>query len=107
MHTAVAGPVAKGLSEVEKDDAARAPECDQAHIGHDGREVAALEDPRGDENGEAVAPHVLVDGDADEDAAGDGFVTVNSVCGRDGWESGNLDAGARIPDNNDGLREVY
>ena len=104
MYIAVFRPLSESLPVEEKQDPKRTPEGDQAHVGHDGWQVATGNDPWCDEFRESVAPDILVDGDADEHAARDGFVAVHSVGGCNGGESGNLDTSAGVADNDDDLR---
>ena len=103
MHVTMLRPLPESLPEEEEQDPERAPEGDQGHVGHDGWYVPAGEDPGRDEFGETVAPDILVDGDADEDTARDGLVAVNSVGGGNGREGSNLDTGACVADDDDGL----
>jgi hypothetical protein len=49
----------------------RTPQCRQAHVERDRGYIAASDDPVGDEFGEAVTSQVLVDGDGEENRAGD------------------------------------
>lgn len=60
------GPLPEGFAEEPENDSCQTPEDDQAHVRHDGRYVAALDDPWGDELRESVTPDVLVDRDGNE-----------------------------------------
>ena len=101
MHAALATPLAASLSNKEEQDPEAAPQKDQAHVEHDRRDEPSADRPRGDELAEAVAPEVLVDGDGDEDRAGDGLVGVDGVGGGDGRDGGDLDARAGVADDDD------
>jgi hypothetical protein len=52
---------------------------------------------------EAVTPNVLVDRDGNKDGASDGLVAVDCADGGDGWDGGDLDSGAGIVSNGNGL----
>lgn len=84
MHTRVARPLPERLADEEEQDGKRAPQEDEAHVGHDGRDKASFDGPGRDELGEAVAPDVLVDRDGDHDGTGDGLVTIDGVRRNDG-----------------------
>lgn len=99
MNLTILTPRAKRLPIVPKQHAKKTPQRNKAHVGHDGRHVAAADDPGRDELAEAVAPDVLVDGDGDEDGAADGLVRVDGVGAGDGGEGGDLDAGAGEADD--------
>ena len=81
----------------------RSPQCDETHIGHNGRNVARTDDSGRDQFGEAVTPDILVDSDGNEDAAADGLVRVDGVGAGDGREGSHLDAGAVKADYYDNL----
>jgi len=101
VNGAVLSPPTERLAAEVKDDSEQTEEQHERTVGHDGRNVAVLGDPVVDKHRESVTPDVLVDGDGDEQAAGDGLVTVDGV-GRDhGGQSGDLDAGARVADDDD------
>ena len=104
MHVTMLCPFPESLPIIEKQDPEQAPEGNQGHVGHDGWHVPAGNDPWRDEFGEAVAPDVLVDRDTDEHATGDGFVAVDGVGGGNSGESGYLDTGASIANDDNGLR---
>jgi len=106
MHTTVPRPRPKSLTIEVKDNATCTPQENQRHVQHNRRHIASTDDPWRDELAETVAPHVLVDCDGHEDAARNGLVAVDAVCGRDGGYGGDLDASACVPDYHDGLREV-
>lgn len=74
VHRAVLGPSPERLPLVVEENTKQAPEQNKRGIGHDGGDEAISDGPIGDELAESVAPHVLVDGDADEQAAGDRLV---------------------------------
>jgi len=103
VDLAILGPLPEGLAAEPEQHAEQAPQRDERHVGHDGWDVAGLDGPGGDELAEAVAPDVLVDGDGDEDGAGDGLVAVDGVGGGDGGESGDLDTGAGVTDDDNHL----
>lgn len=67
MHLRVPRPLPERLPIEPENDPRQAEEEDQTHVRHDGRDVSALDDPRGDELREAVSPDVLVDRDGNED----------------------------------------
>ncbi len=49
VHRAIATPPPERLSLVIEQNAKQAPQRDQTHVGHDGRDEARLDDPRRDE----------------------------------------------------------
>ena len=106
MNATLRRPLPKHLALPPEQHAKRTPQKDETHVRHDGRQIPARHDPRRDELAEAVAPHVLVDGDGDEDAARDGLVAVDGVGRGDGGQRGDLDAGAGEADDDDGLDGV-
>ena len=99
MHLTPPTPIPKPLPAKPKHDPKKTPQRNEAHVRHDGRHVTLGDDPGRDEFGEAVAPDVFVDGDADEDGAADGLVAVDGVGGGDGGEGSYLDAGAGEADD--------
>jgi len=103
MHLRMPGPLPARLPKVPKHNAHEAEERNEGRVGHDGRHVAALLAPGGDELGEAVAPDVLVDRDGHEDGARNGLVGIDRVGGGDCGQGGNLDARAGVADYHDYL----
>ena len=103
MHHIARRPPTKRLSIVIEHNPARTEHKSQTHVHHDGPDEADVLGPGGDELGEAVAPEVLVDGDGDEDAAGDGLVAVDAVGAADRGDGGDLDADQRVADDDDCL----
>jgi hypothetical protein len=101
VDLAVPGPSSERLSLVVEQNAEQTPKQDKRGVGHDGWNVPVGDDPGGDELAEAVAPHVLVDGDGDEQAAGDGLVRVDGVGADHAGQGGDLDAGARVANEDD------
>lgn len=106
VNPGVPAPFSERLADKVEENTERAPQKDERHVQHDGRDEAARNGPRRDELAEPVAPDVLVDGDGDENGAGDGFVAVNSIGGGDGRDGGDLDAGTGVANNDDGLEEI-
>ena len=106
MDAGVPAPLPELLTEKVEEDAKRAPQEDERHIQHDGRNKSVGDGPWGDELAETVAPDVLVDSDSNEDGASDRLVAVNCVGGGDGRDGGNLDSSASVAHNNDGLQEM-
>ena len=103
MDGIILGPLSEGLALVVEQDAKGAPQKDEGHVQHYGRDIAVRDDPGRDELAEAIAPQVLVDGDGDEDAAGHGLVAVHGICRGDGWDGGDLDTGTCVSDDDDDL----
>lgn len=52
---------------------------------------------------EAVTPNVLVDRDGNKDGTSDGLVAVSCAGGGYGWDGGDLNSGAGIASNGNGL----
>ena len=94
MHRVLCRPAPEPLPLKPKKNPERTPQRRKTHVRHDRRDVAILLGPGRNELAEAVAPEILVDGDADEDAASCRFVAVDGVGGGNGGESGDLDTGA-------------
>ena len=103
MHAGLATPLAAALADEKEQDAKAAPQEDQRHVEHDRRDEAGADGPRRDELAEAVAPHVLVDRNCDEDRAGYGLVRVDRVRRGDGRDRGDLDARAGVADDDNYL----
>lgn len=101
MNLGILGPPTEGLAEIPEHDTEETPQGDERHVGHDRRDEAGLDGPRCDELGEAVTPNILVDGDGDEDAAGNGFVGVDGVGGGDGGQGSDLDTSAGVAEPDD------
>lgn len=101
VHLVVPRPPPERLPVEPEQDAEGAPQRRERHVEHDRWDVARADDPRCHELGEPVAPEVLVDGDGDEDAAGDGLVRVDGIGGGDAGDGGDLDTGARVADDDD------
>ena len=101
MHRTVFRPSPERLSKVIEDNASQTPERDQAHVGHDGRNIASLINPRRDEFRETVSPDVLVDRHGDHERAGNRLVRVDRVGGGDGGDGRDLDSGTRVANNDD------
>lgn len=80
-----------------------APQHRQAHVQHNGRNIAGCLSPRRDELAETVAPDVLVDRDGDEDRSDDGLVAIDGVCTRDSGQGCNLNTGASVTNKDDCL----
>ena len=93
----------QALAPEVEEDAKAAPEEDERHVQHDGRQETASNGPRRDEFRKSIAPDVLVDRDGDEDGAGDGLVAVDRVRGGDGGDGSDLDPGAGVADDDDDL----
>ncbi len=62
MHLAIPRPFPKRLAPVVKQYPKKAEYRDEAHIHHNRRDVAGLDDPRGYKFGEAIDPNVFIDG---------------------------------------------
>ena len=105
MHAGVPAPLPEFLADKVEQDAKRAPQEDERHVQHDGRDEAIGNGPWGDELAEAVTPNVLVNSDGDEDGAGDRLVAVNCIGGGDGGDGGDLNTSAGIADDNNGLQK--
>lgn len=103
MHTIPRRPLPKSLPIEVKEHATRAKRKSQTHVQHNRPNKTDLLCPRRDELAEAIAPDVLIDGNSDEDAAGDGLVRVNAIGAADGGDGGDLDAGAGIANYHDSL----
>lgn len=89
-------PFPAPLTPEVKGDAKQAPQCEEAHVQHNGREIAILLYPRRDELAKSVAPDVLVDGDGDKERAGYGLVAVDSVGTGNGGERRDLNPGSSV-----------
>jgi hypothetical protein len=103
MNITLPTPPPKRLPLEIKHKSKQTPQRDQPHIRHDRRHKPALLHPRRDELCEPIPPDVLVDGDGDHERAGHGFVRVDGVGGQHARQGGDLDAGAGVADDDDGL----
>lgn len=103
MDIAVSRPLSKRLAEEPENDSRQAPERNQRHISHDGRNEARLSSPWRDELAESVTPHVLVDRNGHEDGASYGLVRIDGIRRCDGGQGSNLDTRAGVTNDNDGL----
>lgn len=103
MHITLAGPAPHLLPPHIKHDPERTPQKDQTHVQHDRRHEPALLDPRRDELGEPIPPHILVDRDRDHDRASDRLIAVHGVRRGNSRDGGDLDAGTREADQHDRL----
>ena len=103
MHTRPTTPLPERLPIIKVPNPRQTKQRRQRHVRHDRRHEPSLHRPGRDELGETVAPDVLVDGDGNEDGAGDGLVGVDAVGRGDGGEGGDLDAGACVADYHDWL----
>jgi len=103
VNLGVSSPFSKGLPLEPEQDTTQAPYQNQCHICHDRRDIPICNNPWRDELGEAITPDVLVDRDGNEDAACNGLVRINRICGKDCWKRGNLDTSAGPSDYHDDL----
>lgn len=103
MDTRLGCPLPHRLPVIVERDGAEAPQHCQAHVEHDRLDESAFQDPRRDEFAEPVAPYILVDRDGDEEQARHWLVAIDGVGGRDGGYSHDLNPGARVSDDHDGL----
>lgn len=60
MDLAILRPASEFLAPEPKNHTSEAPQDDQAHIGHDGWDITALDSPRRDELRETIAPYVFL-----------------------------------------------
>ena len=74
MHITVLCEDSEVLPQEPEYDTRETEQCGQSHIRHDRLHVATFNGPGRDELGKAVPPQIFVDGDADEDGAGDWLV---------------------------------
>lgn len=81
MHTRILGQTPKFLSPEIQRHTHQTPKHRQSHVRHDRLDKARLLNPRDDEDGEAVAPQILVDGNGHKERAGNGLVAVDGVGG--------------------------
>lgn len=103
MYLWIPSPLSERLSIKPENDPRQTEEKNQTHVRHNRRDVSTLDNPRGDEFRESVAPNVLVDRDGNEDWSCDGLVRIDRVCRRDGWEGSNLNSGASVANNDNYL----
>jgi len=103
VNIAIPTPPPKSLPVEVKHKPKQTPQRDQPHVRHNRRHKPALLHPRRDEFRKPIPPDVLVDRDSNHERAGDGLVRVDGVGGEHARESGDLDAGAGVADNDDGL----
>lgn len=81
MHLAILSPPPECLTLVVEQYAEETPQCNQAHVRHDWRNVSRFDDPWSDEFREAISPNILVDGDGHKNAAADWLVRIDT-CSR-------------------------
>ena len=103
VHLTIPCPDPEPLSPNPKDNTAKAPQRDQAHVSHDRRNISITGSPSIDKFRESVTPNVLVNCNANEHGAGNRLVRVNCISRGDGRESRDLDAGTRPANNYDRL----
>jgi hypothetical protein len=103
MNIAIPTPPPERLPVEVKHKPKQTPQRNQPHIRHNRRHKPALLHPRRDELRKPIPPDVLVDRDSDHERASDGFVRVDGVGGEHAGEGGDLDAGAGVADDDDGL----
>ena len=103
MHTAVLSPPPECLPLIVEQESKQAPQQDQAPIRHDGRNIPIRNNPIGDELAEPIPPHILVDRNADEQAARNRLVGVDGVRADNTGKGRDLDSSACIPNQDDGL----
>jgi hypothetical protein len=85
MNFRVLCPLPESLSEIPENNPSKTPQKSQAHVRHDGRNIAILDNPWRNEFRETVSPDILVDSNSDKDGSCDRFVRIDGVCGRDRW----------------------
>jgi hypothetical protein len=79
MYKTISSPFPESLSlEVER-NSERAPEENQTHVQHDGRQVTIVDDPVREKLRKPVAPEILVDRNCDKNTARDRLVAVHAV----------------------------
>lgn len=84
MYLGVLCPFSEGLAIKPEDYPSGAPQQNQTHIGHDGRDISTLDDPRSDELRETISPDIFIHGNRNKNRSGDWLVAVNGIRGRDG-----------------------
>ena len=103
MHIAVPSPPPEGLAKEVDQNTKTTKQEDQTHIQHDRRHISISDDPWGNKIAEAVSPYVLVYSNGDEYAACNRLVAVHRVGGGNCRYGGNLDSGASVANDDDGL----
>lgn len=106
MNLRISRPLSEGLSKEPEDDPSQTPQCYQAHVRHDRRDVATLDSPGCDELAEPVSPNILIDRDCNENRARNWLVRVDTVRRGNRWKCCNLNSCAGIPDDHDDLLNV-
>jgi hypothetical protein len=103
MNPTPPSPPPKRLPLEIKQKPKQTPQRNQTHIRHNRRHKPALLHPRRDKLRKPIAPNILVHRNGYHERPSDGFVRVDGVGGQHAGESGDLDAGARVADDDDGL----
>ena len=103
MYLRISGPLSESLSIEPENNTSQAEEENQAHVGHNRRNITTLDNPRGDELRESVAPNILVDRNGDENGSCDWLVRIDRVSRRDGREGSDLDTSTSVTDDHNYL----
>ena len=103
MYFWVLCPLPECLPIIPKDDSSQTEEENQRHVGHNRRNVPALDNPRSDEFRESISPDVLVDSDGHKYGTCNGFIRVDWVGRGDRGKRGNLNASTSVADYHDDL----
>jgi len=103
VYAAVLSPSPESLSLVVEQNTKQTPKRNERAVRHDGWDITIRNDPIGNELAESVAPDVLVDCDADKQAARYWLVRVDGVRAGHTRQGCDLDPRTGEADNNDCL----
>jgi hypothetical protein len=78
-------PLPERFSKIPENDPSKTPQKSQAHVRHNGLDIAALDSPWRNEFRETVSPDILVNSNSDKDRPCDRFVRIDGVGGGDRW----------------------